>query len=58
MGIMDIFKSAHDDVPLHDRDILEIGARMFDDYEPEGYDGRVVNFNTYLDDGHPRRLMG
>lgn len=58
MGLMDIFRSAHDDVPLRDRDILEIGGGMFDDYEPEGYDGRVVNFNTYLDNGHPPQIEG
>lgn len=58
-GLREMFRSAHDDVPLHEREILEIApSGFFDDDTPERYDGRVVNFNTYLDDGRPPEIDG
>ncbi len=46
--------SAHDDIPLHERDILEIAppkGEIFDDDIPENYDARVVNFQSILETG-------
>ena len=53
-----IFGSAHDDIPLYERDILEIAPGRFDDDIPERYDGRVVNFQAILDSGRQPEISG
>jgi len=54
-----IFGSAHDDVPLSERDILQVGPRNFWDGDlPDGYESRVTNMQTYLDDGRPPDVSG
>lgn len=50
-----IFGSAHDDIPLEERDILRVASRGFwqgADGLPGKYDSRAVNFQTLLDTGH------
>ena len=53
-----IFESAHNDVSLHERAILEIAPhkgglfQSADNDTPENYDARVINFQYILDTGN------
>jgi len=56
-GLTSIFSSAHQNVPLHDQSIIEIGYNPKsviapeDDIIPENYDARLINFQTILETG-------
>lgn len=51
----EIFNSAHDDVPLHERSVLRVAPRSFwqgDDTLPGPAESLAVNFQTVLETGH------
>lgn len=50
-SIKSVFGSSHDNVPLHERDIIEIAPAKWDDDMPELFDPRVINFQHILATG-------
>ncbi len=51
MSLQPLFVSAHDFVPLSDRDVIEVNRDFFDGIKPEENDGRAINFQYILKTG-------